>query len=244
MADAIRVAVNGAGGRMGQLVLAAAAADPRCGAIVPCGRDTDWQRLVPVDVVIDFSSPAGFSAALDHCLRTGCAFVSGTTGLDAAVDHLLDATRARVASLYAANFSLGVALLTRLVAEAAAAVPGWDLEIIEAHHSAKRDAPSGTALALGRAAATARGQDLDAVAARGRDGVREPGSIGFASLRGGDIVGEHTALLATRGERIELTHRATDRAIFARGAVAAAVWLAGRAPGRYTLADVVAGRDA
>lgn len=241
MAEPIRLAVNGAGGRMGRLVLQAAAADPRFGAIIPCGRVTNWQQVPAVDVVIDFSTPAGFTNALDYCLVHRAMLVSGTTGLGDELLHRLDATRAQIASLHAANFSLGVALLTRFVAEAAAAVPDWDLEIVEAHHAAKRDAPSGTALALGRAAAAARHVGFDAVARYEHGGEREPGSIGFASLRAADIVGEHTALLATAGERIELTHRATDRGIFARGAVAAAAWLAEQGAGRYTMADVVAG---
>src|SRR5699024_5420907 len=121
---------------------------------------------------------------------------------------------------HSANFSLGVAVLTQLVRDAAAALPGWDLEILEAHHAAKADAPSGTALALGRAAAEARGQDFDAVAVRARHGQSGPRShavIGFAALRAGDLVGEHTVLMAGEGERLELSHRATDRAIFARG---------------------------
>jgi 4-hydroxy-tetrahydrodipicolinate reductase len=165
----------------------------------------------------------------------GIALVSGTTGFDDALRARLDAAASRIALLHAANFSLGIAVLTRLVREAAAALPDWDLDILETHHAGKRDAPSGTALALGRAAADARAVAFEDVAAIDRCGMRADGSIGFASLRVGDVVGEHTALLATAGERLELSHRATDRTIFARGALRAAVWLAGRAPGRYGL---------
>jgi 4-hydroxy-tetrahydrodipicolinate reductase len=145
--------------------------------------------------------------------------------------------------LRAANFSLGVVVLTRLLRDAAAALDGWDLEIVEAHHGRKLDAPSGTALALGSAAAAARGQTLQAAAVyghAGNDAARRPGSIGFAVVRGGDLVGEHAAMLIGQGERIELAHRATDRAIFARGALQAAHWLAGRPAGRYQLDDVIA----
>ncbi len=148
--------------------------------------------------------------------------------------------------LWSANFSLGVALLARLVAQAAQALPDWDCEIAEAHHSRKQDAPSGTALALGREVASARGQDFDAVAALSHVGANAPrtqDSIGFSVVRAGDIVGEHTVMFATEGERIELVHRATDRDIFARGAVAAARWIAGRAPGKYVLADVLSGKS-
>jgi 4-hydroxy-tetrahydrodipicolinate reductase len=144
--------------------------------------------------------------------------------------------------LRAANFSLGVAVLTRLLREAAAALPDWDLEIVEAHHGCKEDAPSGTALALGHAAAEARGTTLakDGVYVReGRPGVRRSGSIGFAVVRGGDVVGEHTALLLGHGERVELSHRATDRSIFARGALEAAAWLAGKQPGAYSIDDLL-----
>ena len=136
-----------------------------------------------------------------------------------------------------------MALLTRLLREAAAALPDWDLEIVEAHHGRKQDAPSGTALALGQAAAAARDATLERVAVysrEGRTGERVPGSIGFAVVRGGDIVGEHQALLIAAGERLELAHRATDRSIFARGALQAAQWLVGRAAGHWRLEDVLA----
>jgi 4-hydroxy-tetrahydrodipicolinate reductase len=147
--------------------------------------------------------------------------------------------------LRAANFSLGVAVLRRLVREAAAALPDWDLDILEAHHNRKVDAPSGTALALGEAAAAGRGVSLSdsAVYAReGTTGPRQHGSIGFAVVRGGDIVGEHEVWVIGQGERVELNHRASDRSIFARGAIETAHWLAGKAPGAYDLDAMLADR--
>jgi 4-hydroxy-tetrahydrodipicolinate reductase len=203
----------------------------------------DWTQAPPIDVIVDFSSPVALALALDHCLAHGTALVSGTTGVDAALEARLADAGQRVAILRAANFSLGVAVLARLLREAAAALPDWDLEIVEAHHARKVDAPSGTALALGRAAASARGQDFDAVAdfaRHGDTGARGKGAIGFASIRAGEIVGEHTAMLATQDERIELTHRAYDNTIFARGALQAAAWLACKPAGVYTVDDLIA----
>jgi 4-hydroxy-tetrahydrodipicolinate reductase len=143
--------------------------------------------------------------------------------------------------LWSANFSIGVAVLERLVRDAALALSEWDCEIAEAHHRHKKDAPSGTALALGRAVADARGVDFERVAQRerGATSTHDASTIGFASVRAGDIVGEHTVLFAGEGERIELTHRATDRTIFARGALRAARWIAGQPAGLYALADVI-----
>jgi 4-hydroxy-tetrahydrodipicolinate reductase len=262
MTRPVRLAVNGASGRMGcalvsllegdarfELVHAMVAPASACaGQLVfvdghsPLCYAHAWTQAPAIDVVVDFSTPAALAAALDHCLAHDIALVSGTTGVDAALEARLRAAGARIGVLRAANFSLGVALLTRLLGEAAAALPGWDLEILEAHHGRKQDAPSGTALALGHAAAAARGTTLEAAAVYSRAdhlGERVAGSIGFAVVRGGDIVGEHSALLLGQGERLELTHRATDRSIFARGALQAAHWLAGRAPGLWQLDDVI-----
>jgi len=182
---------------------------------------------------------AGVAALMKFCAERGIALVSGTTGIDGALtSRLADAAR-QIAVLRAANFSLGVAMLARLLREAASALPAWDLEIVEAHHGRKRDAPSGTALALGEAAAAARHTTLEAAAAFERGGERVDGSIGFAVIRGGDIVGEHQVMLIGQGERLELVHRATDRSIFARGALHAAHWLAGRPAGsRLSIAAV------
>lgn len=216
--------------------------DARFALLAGVGRSDDWETVPQLDVVIDFSTPQGFAAALAHCGSRGVALVSGTTGFDAAQRAAMDNAARVIPVLHAANFSLGVAVLTRLLHEAAAALPDWDLEIIEAHHARKVDAPSGTALALGRAAAEARGQDFERVALlarQGHTGKRPENAIGFASIRAGDIVGEHTALLATTDERIELTHRACDNTIFARGALAAAAWIARKPPGAYTLDDAL-----
>lgn len=203
---------------------------------------TTLPAAVAPDVLIDFSAADAFDDALALAVARKIAFVSGTTGLDARQRVALDQAAASIPVLWSANFSLGVALLSRLVAETARALPDWDCEISEAHHRAKKDAPSGTALALGRAVAGARGQDFDAVAQTSRatgQAARAPASIGFAVTRAGDIVGEHTVLFAAAGERIELTHRATDRMIFARGAAAAAAWIHGQPAGCHALVDVL-----
>lgn len=243
MPKPLQLAINGADGRMGRALQELLRDDARFTLAAKVSGGDAWRAAPGLDVVVDFSTPGGFGEALAHCEANGVALVSGTTGLDAAQWARLGDAGARIPVLHAANFSLGIALLTRLLREAAAAVPDWDLEILESHHARKTDAPSGTALALGRAAAEARGQDFDGIVTRARDGQvgpRKSRTIGFASIRAGDIVGEHTALLASAGERVELSHRATDRMIFARGALAAAAWLAGRRPGRYTLDDVLA----
>jgi len=260
MTQPIRLAINGASGRMGRALLTLVREDKRfelVSALVSAGSSHNGAPVFPelpaslcyahdwnavADVVIDFSGPDGLSAALDFCAKHNAALVSGTTGIDVALQTRLDQASRHIPVLHAANFSLGVAVLKRLLREAAAALPDWDLEIIEAHHSRKEDAPSGTALALGDAAAEARGTTLakDAVYVReGRPGARRSGSIGFAVVRGGDVVGEHTALLLGQGERVELAHRATDRSIFARGALETAAWLAGRKPGSYSIDDLL-----
>lgn len=247
MANPVRLGITGSNGRMGRAFQTLLEADQRFALVAKIARDEDWRDAPALDVVIDFSTPDGFDAALTHCDLHGVALVSGTTGLDATQRQRLDAAAAAIPVLHAANFSLGIAVLTRLVREAAAALPGWDLEITEAHHARKVDAPSGTALALGRAAASARGVDFDEVAVLSREGqvgTRPANAIGFAVVRAGDIVGEHTVLLAGAGERLELSHRATERAIFARGALTAAAWLAGKPAGAYALDDVIAGTRA
>ncbi len=173
------------------------------------------------DVAIDFSLPEGFDPILALCVARGAALVSGTTGLDEAQRTGLEAAAQRIPVLWASNFSLGVAVLTELVERAAAALPGWDCDVVEAHHTQKKDAPSGTALTLG-AAATANGA-----------------KVSYASLRAGDIVGEHTVQFTGLGERVELVHRAGSRDIFARGALHAAARLAGRPPRVYRVRDLL-----
>lgn len=195
------------------------------------------------DVVIEFSTPEASLAHARLCADYGCAHVVGTTGLTPEQDAELRGLAQRIPIVRAANMSLGVNLLLGLVQQVAGILDdGFDIEIVEMHHRHKVDAPSGTALALGRAAAAGRGVVPAEAWVRARDGVtgaRRGGSIGFAVLRGGDVVGDHTVLFAGEGERIELTHKASDRRIYARGAVRAARWAGGRSPGLYGMADVL-----
>ena len=260
----IRIGVLGAGGRMGRAIMAGIAGDPRlalAGAIERAGHESVGRPVGPPfpatltvcsnpgplaiasDVLIDFTSPAALAATLDAACDGKAAIVVGTTGLEPHHHALIDEAATVIPVLQAANTSLGVTLLARLVADAARALgPDWDIEIAELHHRHKVDAPSGTALALGAAAALGRGVDLAAVSDRGRDGItgaRVAGHIGFASLRGGSAAGDHIVLFAGEGERVELRHLAENRDIFARGALRAAVWLAGKPPGRYQMDDVL-----
>jgi 4-hydroxy-tetrahydrodipicolinate reductase len=223
------------GADLGQLVGGAAA-----GAAI--GGDPA-EMFAAADVVIDFTTPELILAHVGLALDCGIALVVGTTGLKPEHEAALDEAAAKVAVVQAANMSVGVNLLLGLARQVAAILDdGFDIEIVEMHHRHKVDAPSGTALALGKAAAAGRGVALDDVAVRARDGMigpRPKGQIGFATLRGGDVVGEHTVVFAGEGERIELTHKASSRAIFARGAVRAALWTQGRPPGRYSMRDVL-----
>lgn len=195
------------------------------------------------DVVIDFTCPTGSVLHAELAAETGTALVVGTTGLTSAQDAAVRAAAAKTVIVQAANFSLGVNLLLALTEEVARRLDAdFDIEILEMHHRHKVDAPSGTALALGAAAARGRGVELDAVSDRVRDGItgaRTRGHIGFATLRGGNVVGDHSVIFAADNERIELSHQAGDRAIFARGAVTAALWTAGKAPGHYGMNDVL-----
>ena len=195
------------------------------------------------DAVLEFTAPA---ATVEHArlaAKAGTIHVIGTTGLDADQTAALGEAARGTAIVWAPNMSLGVTLMMRLTERVAAALDDdYDIEIVEIHHRYKVDAPSGTALGLGRAAAAGRGVELDAVAERGRDGITGPrkrGAIGMAALRGGDLVGEHTVTFAADGERVELTHRATSREIYARGALRAALWARGKPPGLYGMADVL-----
>jgi 4-hydroxy-tetrahydrodipicolinate reductase len=231
-AGMIRIGLFGASGRMGRSI-AAAAAERDDAAIVQVG----------ADLFIDFSAPAGLQDHLRTALAAERPIVIGTTGLTADDHALIDTASEQIPVLQAANMSLGVNLLGHLVREAAARLgDAWDVEIVEMHHRHKVDAPSGTALLLGQAAAEGRGVSLDEASERGRDGItgpRTPGHIGFASLRGGSVAGDHQVILATEGERIELGHRAESRAVFARGAIEAALWLIGKPAGRYGMTDVL-----
>ncbi len=195
------------------------------------------------DVLIDFSAPAALEESLDRARSANVPILVGTTGLNEEQVRAIDEAAKHVAVLRAPNTSLGVNLLRSLVEQAAARLgPAWDIEVLEMHHRAKVDAPSGTALLLAQAAAQARGKTLPELARFDRFGephARKPGTIGFASLRGGSVVGEHVVIFATDGERVELGHRADSRMIFARGALAAARFLVGKPAGLYSMQDVI-----
>lgn len=264
---ATRIGIAGVGGRMGRLLVEEIVRAPGAalaGGTVKresplygqdVGRLTGREPLgMPAidaaatlfghaDVVIDFTHRDALAAHLEAAMASGKALVLGTSGLSAAQEAAVAEAARRVPIVYAANFAPAVNVMLGLVRQAAAALgPEYDIEIVEMHHRHKVDAPSGTALLLGEAAAAARGIDLGTSSERGRDGHtggRERGAIGFASLRGGSVAGDHDVIFATEGERITLSHRAESRAIFARGAVRAALWLTGEAPGRYTMEDVL-----
>ena len=223
------ITLFGASGRMGRSIAEVAA-------------DRDDISIVEdsAEVFIDFSAPEGLRDHLDQAVAAGRPILIGTTGLSAEHHRLIDDAVTRIAVLQAANTSFGISLLAHLVRETAARLgEDWDIEIVEMHHRRKRDAPSGTALLLGEAAAAGRRADFSQVKRDGNDGARSAGTIGFASLRGGSVTGDHHVVFAGEDERIELGHRAESRAIFAEGAVKAALWLVGRPAGRYTMDDVL-----
>ena len=237
------IGIIGSEGRMGKALVDAIAA---AGATLSGGIDAGGDPIALArisDVLIDFSSPKALVANLGAAVAAGKPIIIGTTGLDEDHHRAIDDAARHIAVLQTGNTSLGVTLLARLVREAAARLgPDWDIEIAELHHRHKVDAPSGTALLLGEAAASGRGVILAASSERGRDGVtgaRAPGAIGFASLRGGSAAGDHTVLIAGEGERLELTHRAENRSIFAKGAVKAALWLKAMPAGRYSMDQVL-----
>lgn len=265
----IRIVVSGAAGRMGRRILELVQADadttlaaalesashPALGqtvaalaAEVPADKQSavhvtaELPPALAADVVIDFSVPDQSVKAAAVAAERGWGIVVGTTGLDAGQKQQLEAAAARVAVLTAPNFSLGMNVLFQLVADAARRLPGYDIEIVESHHRFKKDAPSGSALRLAERAAEATGRDLAKTAVYGRQGLtgeRTVPEIGIHALRRGDVVGEHTVTLTTLGETLELTHRAHSRDAFARGAVHAAKWLAGKPAGRYTFEQVL-----
>lgn len=238
-----RIGIIGSAGRMGQAI-AAAIADAGEDLAGGVDRDGDVAALAAnADILIDFSSPAALEGNLDVAIAAGLPIVIGTTGLEERHHWLVDAAAASIPVLQTGNTSLGVTLLAHLVREAASRLgDDWDIEIVETHHRMKVDAPSGTALLLGEAAAGGRDVVLADSAVRGRDGItgqRAPGTIGFASLRGGSVAGDHTVHFLADNERIALSHLAENRGIFAKGAVRAAQWLLGKAPGRYTMPEVL-----
>ncbi len=262
----IRIAIAGVSGRMGRALLEATASKSGCTLSAAIDRsgsplvgqdagaawgaasgvqvsDQPAAALEGAQALIDFTRPEATFGYLDICAAAGVPLVIGTTGFDDAGKARIAEAAKRIPIVFAPNMSVGVNLLMKL-AELAAQVleEGYDIEIIEAHHRHKVDAPSGTALGLGQAVAKAINRDLASCAVYGREGVtgeRDPGTIGFATVRGGDIVGDHTLLFAGVGERVELTHKASSRATFAQGALRAAKWLQGRDPGLYDMRDVL-----
>jgi 4-hydroxy-tetrahydrodipicolinate reductase len=263
----MKIAVLGAGGRMGQALTTVLARTPGCtiaggieakgspfvgrdvgevAGLGPVGitiTDDPLPVFAQVDGVLDFTTPASTMEFVALSAQARVVHVIGTTGLTAADEAKIEAAARHATSAQAGNMSLGVNLLAALTARVAEALgPEFDIEILEMHHRHKRDAPSGTSLMLGAAAAEARGVSLKDRGVWTRDGdigPRRDGDIGFAALRGGDVVGEHRVIFAGPGERIELVHIATDRGIFARGAVKAALWARGKDPGLYSMQDVL-----
>jgi 4-hydroxy-tetrahydrodipicolinate reductase len=240
----LRIGIAGISGRMGRLLgeeVAAAGSDLSGGT--RSGETMD-ALAASSDVVIDFTRASAVQTHAAALAEAGTAWVLGTSGLSAADEAAVAKAAETIPVVYAANFSAGVTLVLALAERMAAALPAaqYDAEILEMHHRQKVDAPSGTAIGLGRAVAAGRGVDLAAVMQSGRDGhtgPRETGAIGFATLRGGQVVGEHSLLFAGGDEHIILTHKAFDRRTFASGAVRAALWVAGRAPGLYGMRDVL-----
>ncbi len=244
-----RIGIAGITGRMGQLLVQevqAAGASLTGGISRTTGSPfPDLASLAAAsDVVIDFTNAATAQPTAAAMARSGKAWVLGTSGLSPADEAAVSQAATRIPVVYAANFSAGVTLVLALAERMAAALPadGYDAEIVEMHHRQKVDAPSGTAIGIGRAVAKGRGVDLEQVTDSGRHGhtgPRQTGAIGFAALRGGQVVGEHTLIFAAASEHIALTHRAFDRRTFATGAVRAALWAATRPPGLYTMHDVL-----
>ena len=263
----LKIGIAGAAGRMGRALVRQVAATQGCavtaaseapgsdaygadpavlaglGGINVRISDSAKELMAGAEIVLDFTSPEGSAYNATLAAETGTRMVIGTTGLDADTETALHEAAKKTAIVYGANMSIGVNVLLQVTEQVAAILDEeYDIEISEMHHRHKVDAPSGTALAFGRAAAKGRGVDLDAVAQRSRDGVtgeRRAGDIGFAVLRGGSVVGEHSVVFAADGERLELTHRATSRLTFARGALRAAGWAHDKPPGVYGMADVL-----
>ncbi len=238
-----RIGIIGSAGRMGQALADAfaAASEELVGGVDKNGDVAALARQC--DVLVDFSAPGSLAGNLDAAVAAAVPIVVGTTGLEERHHWLCDSAAERIAVLQTGNTSLGVTLLAHLVREAASRLgEDWDIEIAETHHRMKVDAPSGTALLLGEAAAAGRGINLASHSARGRDGItgaRQAGEIGFAALRGGSVAGDHTVHFLGADERLSLTHLAENRTIFAKGAVRAAQWLIGKPAGRYRMGEVL-----
>lgn len=263
----MKIAIVGAGGRMGRMLVkqvtetegaevsggVEVSGSPALGhdlgvlaGLPPLGvvaSDDARAVFAAADVVIDFTLPVASVANAEIAAATGTALVMGTTGLDDTQQAGVAAVGDRIAVVQAGNMSLGVNLLMQTVKQVAGALGmDWDVEVVEMHHRWKVDAPSGTALMLGKAAAEGRGQDHDTAAVSGRDGItgeRQKGEIGYAALRGGNVVGEHSVIFATDNERVVMSHIANDRALFASGAVRAAMWAADKPAGNYNMLDVL-----
>lgn len=268
MKNPTHVTVLGASGRMGQAIIAGIAGNPALKLVAALSRSDDpylgndamshagckgpgvaitadfSSATTSCDVVIDFSSPEATLEMLELCVQSTTPLVIGTTGFSAAQQSMITNAAKRIPICKAANFSIGVNVCLQLVGEAAKTLgPSYDIEIVEAHHRYKVDAPSGTALAMGGAVASALGLDLGSVAVydrSGQTGARVPRTIGFSAVRGGDVVGDHTVFFLGEGERVEITHRANSRLNFASGALRAATWLIGRSAGLYDMQDVLA----
>jgi 4-hydroxy-tetrahydrodipicolinate reductase len=260
-----RLVIVGAGGRMGRALIASLAEFPSLqlvaavdapgsaaigadsGALAGTGANKvivsadRAAALRGADVAVDFSAASASADLLAECVAAKVACLIGTTGQPAGFESALANAARNIAVLQTANTSIGVSLLLELTRQAARSLPGFDIEIVEAHHRHKQDAPSGTALGLGRAAAAGRDAEFEQLRGKARDGLapRRDNEIGFAVVRGGDIVGDHEVIFAGTGERVVLKHQATDRAIFARGALRAAGWLAARPAGRYSMREVL-----
>ncbi|WP_319381451.1 4-hydroxy-tetrahydrodipicolinate reductase [Thiomicrorhabdus sp.] len=263
----MRVAIIGASGRMGKalidavnqtegLSVSAAIARPEssllgadAGEVAGIGKigvplvGSIEEVVQDFDVLIDFTAPATTIHNLEVCVQYGKKIVIGTTGFDDAGLAAIDAAAQKIAVIFAANFSVGVNLCLKLLAQAAAVLnEGYDIEVIEGHHRHKVDAPSGTALRMGQVVADTLGRDLKTCAVYGREGItgaRDPNTIGFATVRAGDIVGDHTVLFATKGERVEITHKASSRMTFAKGAARSCLWLADKGCGLFDMQDVL-----
>lgn len=265
-AEPVRIAIAGASGRMGRMLIEATVQDPQARLVGALDREgspslgsdaSAWlgrasgvsitsdlaQGLAEAQVLIDFTRPEGTMAHLAVCQRLGVAMVIGTTGFSEAQKAELAEAAKTLPVMMAPNMSVGVNVVMRLLDVAARALSqGYDIEVIETHHRHKVDAPSGTALAMGEVVAQALGRDLKTCAVYGREGVtgeRDPSTIGFATIRGGDVIGDHTVLFAGTGERIEITHKSSSRSTYAQGSLRAAHFLAGRAPGLYSMNDVL-----
>jgi 4-hydroxy-tetrahydrodipicolinate reductase len=266
MVSPLKVVIAGCSGRMGHALLESVFADAELvlhGALDRAenphlGRDAGEQfgklsgikvtadvaaALNGADVLVDFTRPEASMQYLDACQKANVSMVIGTTGFSAEQKTAIEAASKNISIVFAPNMSVGVTLLINLVEQAAKVLKdGYDIEVVEMHHRHKVDAPSGTALRLGEAAAHGIGQDLKDCAIYAREGVtgeREAGKIGFATLRGGDVVGDHTVMFAGIGERVEITHKASSRATFAIGALRAAKFLAGKKSGQFDMQDVL-----